>query len=66
MSVTIEVVFSVEVQTESGETVCVVGNQRRLGNWDPHHALTLNRESSPRLARRNNEPGQSGHKRNSG
>lgn len=56
MSVTFEVMFRVEAEVESGEVVCVVGDCDRLGNWDPHHAVVLNRESSsPGPCRKNNQ-----------
>lgn len=56
MSVTFEVMFRVEVEVESGEVVCVVGDCDRLGNWDPHHAVVLSRESSiPGQCRKNNQ-----------
>uniref|UniRef100_K1R2E2 Putative glycerophosphodiester phosphodiesterase 5 n=1 Tax=Magallana gigas TaxID=29159 RepID=K1R2E2_MAGGI len=56
MSVTFEVMFRVEAEVESGEVVCVVGDCDRLGNWDPHHAVVLSRESSsPGQCRKNNQ-----------
>lgn len=56
MSVTFEVMFRVEVEVEKDEVVCVVGDCDRLGNWDPHHAVVLTREStSPGPCRRNKQ-----------
>jgi hypothetical protein len=54
MSVTFEVTFCVraDIDTSSGETVCIVGDCDRLGNWDPHHGIRLSRVSSPRPPRK--------------
>ena len=52
MSVTFEVVFMVRVDCEPDEVVCVVGDCHELGDWNPHHAKKLHRESSPRLQRK--------------
>ena len=57
MSVTFEVMFRVQAEVESNEVVCVVGDCDRLGNWDPHHAVVLSRESSsPGPCRKNDQP----------
>ncbi|XP_061183603.1 glycerophosphocholine phosphodiesterase GPCPD1-like [Saccostrea echinata] len=56
MSVTFEVMFRVAVEVEKDEVVCVVGDCDRLGNWDPHHAVVLTRESSsPSQCRKNKQ-----------
>ena len=52
MSVTFEVTFCVRADTDSGETVCIVGDCDKLGNWNPHNAIKLTRVSSPRPSRK--------------
>ena len=52
MSVSFEVTFCVNADTEPGETVCIVGDCEKLGNWNPHHAVNLKRVSSPFLGRK--------------
>lgn len=40
----VEVTFRVQAATEPGEVLCVVGDNRKLGQWEPHQALALRRE----------------------
>ena len=46
ISLLFEAQFSVKVFTSPGEIVCITGNVPALGNWDPHKAVKLKRESS--------------------
>ena len=46
ISLLFEAQFSVKVCTSPGEIVCITGNVPALGNWDPHKAVKLKRESS--------------------
>ncbi|XP_053380173.1 uncharacterized protein LOC128548765 [Mercenaria mercenaria] len=45
MSMSCEVKFRVRAKTRPGETVCIVGDSPKLGQWDPHHAVTMRRET---------------------
>lgn len=42
-----EVTFCVRTETYTGDSVCLVGDCEKIGNWNPHHAVILTRVSSP-------------------
>ncbi|VDI31140.1 glycerophosphocholine phosphodiesterase GPCPD1 [Mytilus galloprovincialis] len=42
-----EVTFCVRAETDTGDSVCLVGDCEKIGNWNPHHAVILTRVSSP-------------------
>jgi hypothetical protein len=43
-SVTYEVLFNVQGDTDAGEVICVTGECDELGNWDPDKALKLKKQ----------------------
>lgn len=45
-----EAQFSVKAYTSPGEIVCISGNVPALGNWDPHKAVKLKRETSRQMS----------------
>uniref|UniRef100_A0A0B6ZSX6 GP-PDE domain-containing protein n=1 Tax=Arion vulgaris TaxID=1028688 RepID=A0A0B6ZSX6_9EUPU len=40
----VDVKFTVKVDTSKGQCVCLVGNDTRLGSWDPLRAVEMERE----------------------
>ncbi|CAC5407430.1 GPCPD1 [Mytilus coruscus] len=46
MSMTFEVTFCVRAETDTRDSVWLVGDCEKIGNWNPHHAVKLTRVSS--------------------
>ncbi|KAL4218935.1 Glycerophosphocholine phosphodiesterase gpcpd1 [Mactra antiquata] len=46
VSMTCEVNFRVRAKTRPGETVCIVGDSNKLGDWNPHKAVIMRRETT--------------------
>lgn len=49
LSMSCEVKFRVRAKTRPGETVCLVGDSPRLGQWDPHHAVIMSRQTKKHI-----------------
>ena len=45
MSDQVQVTFKVKVTTQMGETVCIVGDCKELGNWKPQGVVPLRLDS---------------------
>jgi hypothetical protein len=37
--------FSVRAKTRPGESLCIVGDSAMLGQWDPHNAVVMSRQT---------------------
>ncbi|XP_060606991.1 glycerophosphocholine phosphodiesterase GPCPD1-like [Ruditapes philippinarum] len=45
ISMSCEVNFSVRAKTQPGESLCIVGDSAMLGQWDPHNAVVMSRQT---------------------